>query len=265
MYTPPWPPPTGIVTPEAVPLDFELANIGSRFPAFLLDLLIEGAALFALTIGLSALVAGSGTSVGVGVAAFFLLYFLVLFGYPTAMETLWRGRTLGKAALGLRVVTKEGAPVRFRHAATRAALGLVDFALTSGAAAVICILVTKENQRLGDLVAGTIVLRERSGLKAPAPVGFSVPYGMEAYAASLDLAGLTAPDYEAARSFLMRAPSLPYHVRSQLAVQIADALAGRVRPGPPPGTYPEAFLACLAAAYQERQRAAAPPPRPAAY
>nr|MDQ6928032.1 RDD family protein [Actinomycetota bacterium] len=145
-YAPPPPRPTGpataIVTPEAVPLDFELANLGSRFVALLLDLLIEGAALFVLSIGMSALLSGADTSVGVGVALFFLIYFLVLFGYPIALETLWRGRTVGKAALGLRVVTKEGAPVRFRHAAIRNVLGLVDFVLTSGAAAIICVLLT---------------------------------------------------------------------------------------------------------------------------
>ena len=99
----------------------------------------------------------------------FLLTFVVLWGYPTVMETLWRGRTIGKIALGLRVVTVEGAPVRFRHAAIRATLGLVDFLLTSGAGAVVSVLMTHRSQRLGDLVAGTVVLRERTGLRAPSP------------------------------------------------------------------------------------------------
>lgn len=265
-YAPPPPRPTGpataIVTPEAVPLDFELANIGSRFVALLLDFLVMGGALFVLSFALSALVTGADLGVGIGVALFFLLYFLVLFGYPTAMETLWRGRTLGKAALGLRVVTKEGAPIRFRHAAIRSALGLVDFVLTSGAAAVISVLCTRDNQRVGDLVAGTIVLRERSGLRAPAPVGFSVPPGLESYAGALDLAALTADDYQVVRTFLMRAPSLPYQVRAQLAVELANPLLARVRPAPPQGIYPEAFLVCIAAVYQYRQGGAgaqAPP------
>ncbi|HUQ63729.1 MAG TPA: RDD family protein [Acidimicrobiales bacterium] len=252
-------PATAMVTPEAVPLAFELANIGSRFVALLLDLLIQGAALVVLFLGLSILLSGADVSFGVGIALFLLIYFLVLFGYPIALETLWKGRTVGKAALGLRVVTKEGAPIRFRHAAIRAALGLVDFMLTYGAAAVICVLCTRDNQRVGDLVAGTIVLRERSGLRAPAPVGFSVPPGLETYAGALDLAGFTGEDYQAVRTFLTRAPSLPNDVRANLAVQLANPLTARVRPAPPQGIYPEAFLACLAAVYQYRQRAMTPP------
>ena len=123
-----------VVTPEAVPLELETANIGSRGLAVMIDWLIQGATLFALLVGLTALIGATNAHVGVGIAAasFFLLTFIALWGYPTVMETLWRGRTIGKAALGLRVITVEGAPVRFRHAAIRATLGLVDFILTSG-------------------------------------------------------------------------------------------------------------------------------------
>src|SRR5438045_2623986 len=107
-----------VVTPEAVPLDFELAGIGSRFLGLMLDWLLQGSVLFGLLIALSvsASAAGAGDS-WVPVALGFLFVFLAVWGYPVAMETLWRGRSLGKAALGLRVVTKEGGPVRFRHAA----------------------------------------------------------------------------------------------------------------------------------------------------
>ena len=162
-----------VVTPEAVPLDLQPAGLGSRFVALLIDWAVQamlGFALLLVGIGLS-----FGEAGGIGIAFFFLLTFLVLFGYPIALETLWRGRTLGKAAMGLRVVTTEGGPVRFRHAAIRAALGLVDFFLTSGAAAVISVLATRNNQRLGDLVAGTLVLRERTGLPPPQAAEFSVP------------------------------------------------------------------------------------------
>ncbi len=79
--------------------------------------------------------------------------------------------------MGLRVVTREGAPVQFRHAAIRAALGLIDFYLAFGGVAVISALVTREHQRLGDLVAGTLVLRERTGARAPTAVRFAVPAG----------------------------------------------------------------------------------------
>ena len=252
-----------VVTPEAVPLELDTANIGSRGLAVMIDWLIQGTTLFALLVGLTALIGATNAHLGVGLAAalFFLLTFLVLWGYPTALETLWRGRTIGKAALGLRVVTIEGAPVRFRHAAIRATLGLVDFILTSGAGAIVCVLLTPRSQRLGDLVAGTVVLRERTGLRAPVAVEFSVPAGLEAYAQSLDVARVTADDYRAARTFLLRAAGLAPGVRYDLALRIAKPVAGRVQPPPPVGVPPEAFLSCVAAVYQHRQaRQGAPVP-----
>ena len=110
--------------------------------------------------------------------------FIVLWATRSSCETLWRGRTLGKAALGLRVVTVEGAPVRFRHAAIRATLGLVDFfAHVRRARCSRSLLLTRRSQRLGDLVAGTIVLRERTarprhaGRRVPAAAG---PRGVRA-------------------------------------------------------------------------------------
>ena len=206
---------------------------------------------------------------------FFLLTFAVLFGYPIALETLWRGRTLGKAALGLRVVTTEGGPVRFRHAAIRAALGLVDFFLTSGAAAVISVLADPQQPAAGRPGGGD-ARPPGADRPAPAPGGrVHVPPGLEAYAASLDVSGMTADDYRAVRAFLLRAPSLDYQVRYQLAIGLADPLADRVRPLPPAGIHPAWYLICVAAVYQQRTAprpptpwqptpAPTPPPAPAA-
>src|SRR5207302_11141040 len=100
---------------------------------------------------------------------------------------------------------------------------------------VLPVLLTRHNQRLGDLVARTLVLRERSGLRAPAPATFAPPAGLEGYVATLDVAGLRPEDYQAARSFLLRAATLPVHVRAALAAQLAAPLARRVAPAPPPG------------------------------
>src|SRR5207248_7377265 len=162
------------------------------------------------------------------------------------------GRTLGKAALGLRVVTTEGGQVGFRHAAVRAALGLVDFFFSGGAVAVVSVLVTTDNQRVGDLAAGTLVLRERTGARRPAPAGFEPPPGLDAYAQSLDVAALGEADYGVVRAFLLRAPSLPLPVRGRLAAQVAESVSARVQPPPPAGVGAEAFLACVAAAYRRR-------------
>ena len=239
--------PAAVVIPEAVPLDLETAGLGSRFLGVVIDWAIQGTVLFVLLVILGAAKFG-----WLGTTIVLLLVFLVIWGYPIALETLWRGRTVGKTAMGLRVVTKEGGQIGFRHAAVRAALGIVDFILSSGAVAVICVLVTPLNQRLGDLAAGTIVLRERTGLRRPTPTTFAAPTGLDAYTDSLDLAGLGPDEYGLVRAFLLRAPSLPPAVRARLAAQVADTIATRVQPPPPPGVPAELFLASVAAAYRKR-------------
>lgn len=240
---------TGIVTPEAVVLAFDTAGVGSRAVAAVIDLCIQGGAFVLLSLASSVLFATP-----VGGAGIFVAVFLCLFVYPIALETLWRGRTVGKAAMGLRVVTVEGGQIRFRHAVVRAALGLIDFWATSGAAAVLSVLLTPRNQRLGDLAAGTLVLRERTGAPAPSAATFHVPPGWESYAATLDVSGVTPLDYQAVRSFLLRAHTLDPWTRERLAREIATPLLGRLRHQPPAGVPAELLLVCVAARYQQRQR-----------
>ncbi len=249
----------GVVTPEAVPLDFDEAGVGSRSVAYAVDTVVIGTVLVILNVGLGFLAVAADAAVPswVAVSVLLALNLVVLLGYPVAFETLWRGRTLGKAAMGLRVVTVEGAPVRFRHAAVRAALGLVDFVLTFGVAAVVSILVTRRHQRLGDLVAGTVVLRERTGAPAPRAATFDVPPGAQAYAATLDVSGLRPQDAATVRSFLLRAPTLAPDVRGRLAATLAEGVAGRLRHVRPADVSPETFLACVAARRQQRGGAAA--------
>jgi uncharacterized RDD family membrane protein YckC len=250
-----------MVTPEAVALEFRTANLGSRILAYLIDMVVVVAGILAGLFAVALLGQASDVVVPDWVALTIVLVLLPAWwlGYFIAFETLWRGRTLGKAALGLRVVTKEGAPVRFRHAAIRGLLGLVDFLVLGGFLAVVFIMFTRDNQRLGDLVAGTLVLRERSALAAPAPVSFSPPPGLEHYTATLDPSGVGNEEYQAVRTFLLRAPSLSPGPRSALALQLANPLAARLRPPPPAGVSPELYLQCVAAAYQQRQRLAASP------
>lgn len=248
-----------MVTPEAVRLEFEPAGVGSRAVALVLDLLLQGLAIAVVLLGQSLVEAGVGGVPGwLATTVALLVAFAVVWGYPVAFETLWRGRTPGKAAMGLRVVTVEGAPVRFRHAAIRAALGLVDFWLALGGIAVISALVSRNHQRLGDLVAGTLVLRERTGAPPPTAMRFTVPSGAESYAATLDPSGLTAEDYAIVRRFLLRAPHLADDVRADLSRRIARQLAARLRHRPPDWVSPELFLLCAAARFQERGGAAAP-------
>ncbi|MGH8884975.1 MAG: RDD family protein [Egibacteraceae bacterium] len=258
-----------VVTPEAVPLEFEAAHIGSRFVALLVDALIQWALFFVLFVA-GGLLGSAGALDAVpewlGITLVILLFFGVVWGYPVGMETFWRGRTLGKAAMGLRVVTVEGAPIGFRHAAIRAAVGLVDFQLTFGFAAVLSAVASKRHQRLGDLAAGTLVVRERTGAGEPTAVTFTVPPGAEAYAATLDVSGLRARDYATIRQLLLRVPDLDPPSRAVLATDLATSVARRIHHDPPPDASAELFLRCVAARYQQRgaASAAAVGPSPAA-
>ncbi|HWG72642.1 MAG TPA: RDD family protein [Acidimicrobiales bacterium] len=249
--------PGPLVTPEAVLLDVPHAGPGTRIAARGLDLLVQLGIVVVLGIGLS--IASRGTDGGVALVVINLVGdFLVIFGYPAIMEAAWRGRTLGKAAFGLRVVTREGAPIRFRHAVIRSALFLVDGILVGPTIGVLCLLLSRDTVRVGDLTAGTIVIRERSGAAPPSAVSFPVPYGYEEFVASLDVGGLTAEDYALVRGFLLRAPQLASHIRFPLAVELANPLLRKLRQTTP-DMHPEVFFQCVAAATQRRYGA------PAAY
>lgn len=250
----PWDPGVGVVTPEAVRLQFKEANVGSRGVALLIDGFVIFIILmtFNMAVGLL-LAAASGTVPGwVAITALFLVNFLVLFGYPVGFETLSRGRTPGKSAMGLRVVTVEGAPVAFRHAAIRAALGLVDFFTTLGVAAVLATLLSRRHQRLGDMVAGTVVLRERTGEDTPWASQFTVPQGAESYAVTIDPSGLSAGDYALVRSFLHRARGLAPQPRREIGERLAAGFSSKLHHQRPATVSAELFLSCLAARYQER-------------
>jgi hypothetical protein len=180
--------------------------------------------------------------------------FFIIFGYPAVFESRWNGQTVGKRALGLRVVTVEGSPVRFRHAAIRSLLATVDFLLPPIGVSATCVaLLNRQNQRLGDIFAGTIVLRERTGAAFPVPVSFPPLPGFELYARSLDVGGLTPEQYAVIRSFLIRVTQLTPAARAHLGTRLANAVSASMHHTPPTAVSPETFLVSVAAAYQLRQ------------
>jgi uncharacterized RDD family membrane protein YckC len=246
----------GLVTPDAVPLELETATVGSRTVAYLLDLLLLGTGYLLLGLATAALGGGGFVPGWAGIAILLVLVFALQFGYPIGFETLWRGRTPGKAAMGLRVVTLEGAPVGVRHAAVRATVGLFELLMLLGVPAIVTSLVSARGQRLGDLAAGTLVLRERRATGALEVVAYPVPAGFQGYTAQLDVSGLGPADLATVRDTLRRLPSLPEDgTRGRIAEQLAGALVPRVTPPPPAGASAETWLRCVAAAVQSRRRA----------
>ena len=254
---------TGIVTPEAVVLDIETAGFASRIFAGLIDTAAMLITLLILGGISSAAFARSESSVRTVLA---VLFFVLIFGYPIVFETIMRGRTPGKAVLGLRAVTIDGAPVRLREATLRAMGGVVDRLLPPGGiTGAIFVTITPRNQRVGDLIAGTIVIRDPVRFVPTPALWFTAPAGLESFAETIDPTAITVEQYTVVRSFLTRGPSLSPSIRFALATDLADRLAGVVRHGAHRSVHPEWFLVCAMARYQRRHgpgRATAGPGNP---
>src|SRR5664279_761029 len=153
-----------IATPEGVSLELPLAGVGSRFVALLVDTLLQNLAFTALVIVL--LIAGAGGFTGNAVLA--VAFFALSFVYPVAFELGAGGRTPGKRWSSLRVICADGSPVTFRASALRNLVRLVDAISGTYLVGAIALFASPSNQRLGDLAAGTIVVREpRTGRHAP--------------------------------------------------------------------------------------------------
>jgi uncharacterized RDD family membrane protein YckC len=236
-----------ISTPEGVDVELTLAGIGSRFIAAILDLLVQGAVLLAAAFALGVL---GGTGTGLAVAIFSILLFLVFFAYDVLFEVRSRGRTLGKRWTGLRVVRTGGRPVTFVPSCVRNVMRLVDFLPSFYAIGMLSIFATPRNQRLGDLAAGTLIVRERSGgireRSAPAAAVLA-PGSGEGW----DVSAVSARDVGTVRQFLDRRAGLDAGARAVLA----SDLERRLRPlvaGAPERLEPEEFLERLAAAKADR-------------
>jgi uncharacterized RDD family membrane protein YckC len=213
-----------------------------------LDSLIKAVILFALWLVSGAVATDDG---GFLVALLIVISFLVFWGYDVAFETLASGRTPGKRAAGLRVVRLGGEPVGFLASAVRNLLRPVDmqpgFMYAVGA---VTILFSRRNQRLGDLAAGTLVVRER---RAPLPVArLAVPdfAAADRYAA-WDVSGVTAYELVTVRRFLERRWQLDPGARGRLGWELAERLRPKVA-GAPPNLHPEQFLEALAEAKASR-------------
>jgi uncharacterized RDD family membrane protein YckC len=236
-----------IATPEGVELELVLAGVGSRLVATIVDFLIKGAVLLALwVIGDAA----GGDQGGFIVALLIVASFLVWFGYDVAFETLASGRTPGKRAAGLRVVRLGGEPVGFLASAVRNLLRLVDSLPGIYAVGAVCILFSRRNQRLGDLAAGTLVVRERrAALPAAWPTAPDSAVA-DRYAA-WDVSGITSFELVTVRRFLERRWQLDPTARGRLGWELAERLRPKVA-GAPPDLHPEQFLEALAAAKAAR-------------
>jgi uncharacterized RDD family membrane protein YckC len=241
-----------VVTGEAVVLDVPIARFPSRMLAILLDLLIQVSAGLTL-LGIAG-TAGAKLDTDGDLAVVLVLEVLIIVGYPTAFETLSRGRSIGKMALGLRVVSDDGGPEQFRQALVRALASLIEIWGLFGAPALICSMLSAKGKRLGDWFAGTFVIQENLQIRSALPPWLAVvPPPLADWAQTLQLSGLQDHTAEQAASYLRRVWELSPTARDQLGQQIAAAVAGQVTPPPPAGTPVVPFLSAVLAVRRHRE------------
>ncbi|MGN5389515.1 RDD family protein [Streptomyces sp. JL7001] len=243
-----------LVTGDAVVLGLRPARLPSRALAILLDLAVYVTIYVLLTVGLTLATASldPAAQAAVGVAGFLLL----LVGIPIAVETLSHGRSLGKLACGLRVVRDDGGPIRFRHALVRGALGVVELLLTFGTVAAIASLVSARGRRLGDVFAGTLVVRERVPGARVMPVPPPPPW-LAGRFTQLDLSAVPDGLWLAIRQYLTRMNQLDPQVGAAMAARLADDLVARTGAPPPAGVPAAAFLMAVVHERQSRDAARA--------
>jgi len=245
-----------VVTGEAVLLAVPCARFPSRLLALALDLLIQLILLFVLFLIVGLAITGDRTNGATAGAIALTVSILIVVGYPVIWETLTRGGSPGKFALGLRVVSDDGGPERFRQALVRGLSAVVEIWLLLGCPALISSLLSERGKRLGDLFAGTFVVQQRlpAGRTGAAPPMVVSPE-LASWGTRLEMSRLTDQTAETARRYLARLPELTPAARAELGERIAGAVRAQVSPLPPPGTPVVAYLSAMLAERRKREHA----------
>src|SRR3954471_1782541 len=243
--------PDDLVTGEAVALDLPAASVGTRIASGILDVI--GMGVVAVGVLFLALVTVSGSDDALQSVALIGSLVVVFLVYPTTMETVTRGKSWGKLALGLRVVRDDGGTVSAQQSFVRALIGIVEIYALYGGPAFFSCLISSRGKRIGDHAAGTYVVRDRVKLALPPPA--RMPMALAGWAAVADIGtppvGLTL----AVRQYLARVPTLDPASRERLGAMLATRMSAYVAPAPPPGTTPWDFLAAVSVARRERDLA----------
>jgi uncharacterized RDD family membrane protein YckC len=253
-----------IRTADNVGIAYDAAGLGSRSLAFALDTMVQGVLLVAVVLVVAGLagVAGPGVPDSLAIALLVLLPILIAIGYFTVAETVTAGRTPGKHALGLRVIRLDGSAPGLHEALVRNIMRIFDVFIGVG---VVAMFVDSRSRRLGDLAAGTMVVRERRAAAA-IPVPLLLPPPMlrtpDAGPAIDGLDRLGTAEWSALRAFLAR-QGMTADQRARLAATIAERLRAHLGldPGAPERQWPaELFLERLYLQLAPGMEAATPPP-----
>ncbi|MFI1186771.1 RDD family protein [Streptomyces californicus] len=240
-----------LVTGDAVVLGLRPARLPSRALASAIDL----AAVFTVFILISVVLGIASAALDEAALAAIMVasFLLVLVGGPVAVETLSRGRSLGKLVCGLRVVRDDGGPIRFRHALVRGGMGLVEILMTFGVLASVASLVSARGRRIGDLFAGTLVIRERVAVPGRSVAVPPPPPWLVGRFAQLDLSAVPDGLWLAVRQYLTRMQQLDPAVGRSIADRLAGDLVERTGTAVPQGVPAAAFLAAVLHERQARE------------
>lgn len=227
-----------IQTPESVDLAYEPVGLGSRFLAALVDGLIQALGVILILLlmvgigfvsGMAEAALGWNWDLTGNIAIAILLVLLgLLFGlYKMLFEALWNGQTPGKRVAGIRVVRTNGLPVTFLQVLIRNLMRIVDYLPWYYALGALCVIFTQRHQRLGDLAAGTVVVRERKAAAPTVPVVLNRMPSVDLDRLTEYARRLTEADLAPVRSFLQRREQIQPEHRMRLAWQLAESLAAK--------------------------------------
>ena len=212
-----------ILSPEKSILTYRLAGLGSRVVAHIIDLLLVGAILYGLSLaGLALSVVDRYIAQGF----IMLIFFIIPFAYFILLEGLWNGQTVGKKAFGIRVRMADGTPITFLAALGRNIMRPADMLPGPYFVGFLAIFTNQKSQRVGDLIASTVVCYEKRPealfVVAPHVVGI---HPLEAHVG--DLRGMTQEEYYALRRFCDRFPELSIATQSRMLEQLWAPIARR--------------------------------------
>lgn len=253
-----------IDTPENIEFGYDIAGIGSRFLAAIIDTFFIGVAevIVLLVVGLAVQSLSLGESILTAAGA--LLGFIILWGYYVAFELAWNGQSPGKRMLGLRVVREGGRPITVIASIIRNLIRIVDFLPLLYGIGVVAMFVDRRARRLGDLAAGVLVVRERAevtleSLAARPLLATTLPpdHGPLAHVVALN-----ETDYALVQEFLARRHDLGRDARLRLGMQLVRGLEQRM--AIQAGMQPEPFLEYVVASYRVQHAPEQEPPPPPA-
>ena len=230
-----------IITSTAVTLDIRTASTLGRSVSAIIDLLLT------LLVGFGCIVV-SVTVGGTDTARATLVFSSIVFAFgifPVLLEYLTGGRSLGRYIMGSRVVRGDGGPVHLRQSLLRAIASMGEIWMTSGCLALTVSLIDPQSRRIGDMLAGTLVVQERTPKYRPAPL--EMPDSLRQWAESADMASLPLNLTRNIHRFLTRGQQMTEESSRELGNQLLYETLGYVSPPPPAGTKPDLFLRAVAA------------------